>query len=343
MTDVVDTAVTTGGRQGRSTVVPGLAAAAAGLGLAVLAHRIVPQVGVLTWAVGLGVLAANLNLLPHVGKVGLSRITKKLLRVGVMLLGFSVSFASIAALGAPVIAIIATALVATLVFTTWLGNRMKLGGPRSLLIGTGVAICGASAIAAMEETAGADEEDVTAAIAMITLCGTVALLAFPLLRGPLGLGDTQFAVWTGAAVHEVGQVVAAASPAGAAVAATAIVVKLTRVLLLAPVVATVSVIRRLGSPHAGAAARRTPLIPLFVLGFLACVALRGIGAVPESSLGWIGTVQVAALGAALFGMGASVHLASLLRRSGRLVAVAGVSTLVITGIALAGVLLFVSN
>jgi uncharacterized integral membrane protein (TIGR00698 family) len=324
-------------------VVPGLAVAAAGLGLAMLGHRFVPQVGVLTWAVGLGVLASNLNLLPQAGHAGLARITKKLLRVGVALLGFSVSFAAIASLGVPVIALIAATLVGTLAFTTWLGTRMRLGGPRSLLIATGVSICGASAIAAMEETAGADEEDVTAAIAMITLFGTVALVAFPLLRGPLGLGDAQFAVWTGASVHEVGQVVAAASPAGAAVVATAVVVKLTRVLLLAPAVATVSVIRRFGAPASGATARRAPLVPLFVLGFLACAALRGLGVVPQSALGGIGTVQVAALGAALFGMGASVHLASLVKRSGALVALAAVATLVITGIALAGVLLLVRS
>jgi uncharacterized integral membrane protein (TIGR00698 family) len=322
-------------------VVPGLAVAAAGLGLAVLGHRMVPQVGVLTWAVGLGVIAANLNLLPRAGRIGLGRLTKRLLRVGVALLGFSVSFAAIAALGVPVIALIVTALAATLAFTTWLGNRMGLGGPRSLLIATGVAICGASAIAAMEETAGADEEDVTAAIAMITLFGTVALLALPLLRRPLGLGDVQFGVWAGASVHEVGQVVAAASPAGAAVVATAVVVKLTRVLLLAPAVATVSVIRRVGSSPTGATAGRPPLVPLFVLGFLACAGLRSVGVVPAAALGWIGTAQVAALGAALFGMGASVHVASLVRRSGALVVLAAVATLFVTGVGLAGVLLLV--
>ncbi|GIG11026.1 YeiH family protein [Catellatospora coxensis] len=322
------------------TLLPAVLTAAAGLGGAALGHRLVPQIGVLTWAVGLGVLAANLNLLPAAGRAGLGLLTKKLLRVGVALLGFSVSPAAITALGAPVLALVATTLVATLAFTTWLGNRMRLGAARSLLLGTGVAICGASAIAAMEQTAGADEEDVTASIAMITLFGTVALVAFPLLQGPLGLSGVQFGVWTGASVHEVGQVVAAAGPAGAAVVATAIVVKLTRVLLLAPVVATVSVIRRLTTPAATGAAR-PPLVPLFVLGFLGCAALRGTGTIPAWALDGISAVQVTALGAALFGMGASVHLPSLLRKSGPLLAVAAVSTLFITVVALAGVLLLV--
>lgn len=193
----------------------------------------------------------------------------------------------------------------------------------------------------MEDAAGADDEDVTAAIAMITLFGTVALVGFPLLRGPLGLGDVQYGVWTGAGVHEVGQVVAAASPAGAAVVTVAVVVKLTRVLLLAPVVAGVSVLRRLRTPAEGGAAARPPLVPLFVLGFLACAALRSTGVVPQAALGGIGTLQVTALGAALFGMGASVHLASLVRRSPGAIALAAVSTVFVTGVALGATVLFV--
>ena len=328
-------------RPGPQALVPAALAVAVALGAALLAHRLVPAVGVLTWAVGLGVAAANLNVLPAACRTALGPLTKKLLRVGVTLLGFSVSLGAIAALGAPVIAIVAATLVGTLAFTTWLGNRMRVGAARSLLLGTGVAICGASAIAAMEDTSGGDEEDVTAAIAMVTLFGTVALIAFPLLRGPLGLDGLQFGVWTGASVHEVGQVVAAASPAGAAVVATAVVVKLIRVLLLAPAVATVSVIRRLTAAAAGPGAARPPLVPLFVLGFLGCAALRATGTVAAPTLGWISTVQVAALGAALFGMGASVHLPSLIRKSGSLLVLAAVATVFITGIALAGILLFV--
>jgi hypothetical protein len=77
-------------------------------------------------------------------------LTRRLLRVGIVLLGFSVSFGSIAALGMSTVAMVACTLVATLVVTTWLGNRVGLGRPRSLLVATGFAICGASAIAAME-------------------------------------------------------------------------------------------------------------------------------------------------------------------------------------------------
>jgi uncharacterized integral membrane protein (TIGR00698 family) len=318
---------------------PGLLAAAVGLGAALLAHHLVPAVGVLTWAVALGMVAGNTRLLPAAARPALGHMTKRLLRTGIVLLGFGVSFSAIVALGPGTIALVAGTLVATLVVTTWLGNRVRLGRARSLLIGTGFAICGASAIAAMEETAGADEEDVAVGIAMVTLFGTVAMVLLPLLQQPLGLSDVQFGVWAGASIQEVGQVVAAAGAGGAAVVAVAVVVKLTRVLLLAPVVAAVSVRRRMADPDRRPTGKRPPLVPLFVLGFLACVAVRSTGLVPSGALAVVEHLQVATLGAALFGMGAGVRLSSLVRGTGPVLLVATVSTLFVAGVSLAGVLI----
>jgi uncharacterized integral membrane protein (TIGR00698 family) len=322
---------------------PGLVAAALGLGGAMLAHRLVPAMGVLTWAVALGMVAGNTGMLRGAARQGLNLITKRLLRIGIVLLGFSVSFGAIAALGVGTIGLTVVTLVTTLLVTTWLGNRAKLGPARALLIGTGFAICGASAIAAMEDTAGADEDDVAVGIAMVTLFGTVAMVLLPLLAGPLGLSDAQFGIWAGASIQEVGQVVAAAGAGGAAVVAIAVVVKLTRVLLLAPVVAGVSVLRRRRSRESveQTSAKLPPLVPLFVLGFLVCVGVRSTGLVPETALTVIEQLQNIALSAALFGMGTGVHVASLARSSGRALGVAALSTLLVAGVALTGVLLLV--
>jgi uncharacterized integral membrane protein (TIGR00698 family) len=319
----------------------GLGVAALGLVGALLAQRLVPAVGVLTWAVGLGVAAANLGLLSPGAARSLARVTKRLLRVGIVLLGFSVSFGAVAALGLPLLGVVAGSLVATLVFTGWLGTRLGLSRSRALLLGTGTAICGASAVAAMEDTAGGDEEDVTVAIAMVTLFGSLALVVLPLLQGPLGLDDHQYGIWAGASVHEVGQVVAAAGPAGAAALATAVVVKLTRVLMLAPVVAAVGAARRFRAP-ASSAVRRPPVVPLFVLGFVACAAVRTSVPIPTDALAWITHAQVAALGAALFGMGASVRIGSLARRSGPALVTAAAGSLFISLATLGGLLIVTS-
>ncbi len=322
----------------RAGVAGSMAVLGLGLAGALVAHRLVPVVGTLTWAVVLGLAATNLGLLPTSLSRSLARVTRRLLRVGIVLLGFSVSFAAVGALGLPLLCVVAVSLVTTLLVTTGLGRWLGLSTSRALLLGTGTAICGASAIAAMEETAGADEEDVTVAIAMVTLFGSIALVALPMLQGPLGLSDLQYGVWAGASVHEVGQVVAAASPAGAAVLATAVVVKLTRVLMLAPVVAAASALRRFRGPVTDGASR-PPLVPLFVLGFVACVAVRSTGAVPLEALAWIAQIQVATLGAALFGMGASVRIASLARGSGAVLLTSAAGSIFIALTTLGGLLL----
>ena len=302
-----------------------------------LAHQFVPAIGVLTWAVALGMVAGNTGLLPRVAKQALAAVTKRLLRIGIVLLGFAVSFGSIMALGVGTVALVAGTLVTTLVVTTWLGNRMKLGAARSLLIGTGFAICGASAIAAMEDTAGGDEEDVAVGIAMVTLFGTVAMVLLPLLAGPLGLSDMQFGIWAGASIHEVGQVVAAAGAGGAAVVAIAVVVKLTRVLLLAPGRRDGERAQAAGRSGDGrqAAADRAAVrarVP----------RLRGPAQHRRDPDGGArrdlaGAGRRARRRAVRHGRGGPDP--SLFRGSGRVLLVSTLSTLLVTGVALAGVLL----
>ncbi|HEX2174777.1 MAG TPA: putative sulfate exporter family transporter [Nocardioidaceae bacterium] len=324
-------------------LLPGLLLVGAGVVAALSLHRLVDAVGVLTWAVLLGVLAANLGLVHDTTQPGVRMAVKRLLRIGVVLLGFSLPISVVLALGAPVLTLVAVTLTTTLVLTTWLGLRLRLGRARSLLIGTGFAICGASAVAAMQRTAEADEDDVATAVAMVTVWGSLAMVAVPLLQGPLGLSTQELGVWAGASVHEVGQVVAAAGPAGAAAVSLAVAVKLTRVLLLAPVVATVSVVQRraagrvedsAGSGESAGSARRPPLVPVFVLGFLACVALRSLGVVPPTALWLIEHLQTVALAAALFALGTGVRMSALRRSGGTAMLLGGLSTVTVAGLSL---------
>ncbi|PJJ57220.1 putative integral membrane protein (TIGR00698 family) [Mumia flava] len=339
-TEAAARARTSGGpgrdRGGRWT---GLTVLAVGVAAAMLAHRLVDAVGLLTWAILFGVVAANARAIPDSARPTVDAATRRLLRAGIVLLGLSLSVGSIVALGLPLILLVVITLSTTLVVTTWLGRRLGLPGPQALLIGTGFAICGASAIAAMRENADADEDDVAVAVAMVTLFGSVMMVALPMLQGPLGLSDAQLGVWAGAGVQEVGQVVGAAGAAGATAVGVAVVVKLTRVLLLAPVVAGVSVVQRLRVRRAATSSDRAslpPVAPLFVVGFLACVALRSLGLVPDAALAPIAHVQDVALAAALFGMGTAVHLPSLVRSGGRAAVVATASTLLVGTLALAG-------
>ncbi len=286
------------------------------------------MIGVLTAAVGLGIVLGNVRPLGDThGHV--PRLTKRLLRTGVALLGFSLSLGTLSQLGTSLVLLVAATVAVTLIGTTWLGLRLGLSPSMSLLLGTGFSICGASAIAAVEEHADASEDEVAVAIGMVTLFGTIVMVSLPLLQHALGMGDAAFGVWAGASVHEVGQVVGAASGAGATALALAVTVKLTRVLMLAPAVVAISVYQRL---RRGPSDRATlpPLLPMFVIAFIAFMALRSTGWVPTQWHSGVAFAQQATLAAAMFGMGLSVRVRSLLTGGRAGIAVAAGATALIT-------------
>ena len=163
-----------------------------------------------------------------------------MLQLGVVLLGLDLVFPDILALGVRALAVVVAVVAITFFGTRWAGRRLGISDDLSLLVATGFSICGVSAIAAANGVIEADEDEVAFAVALVTLCGTLAIVTLPPLQGPLGLDDEQFGAWVGASVHDVAQVVATSSTAGGVALATAIVVKLTRVMLLAPLVAGIA-------------------------------------------------------------------------------------------------------
>ncbi|WP_415925558.1 YeiH family protein [Streptomyces sp. ME19-01-6] len=353
-----------------AALAPGFALGGLGVAVAWGVHLALGGVPMLTVAVVLGILAAHLpgtrGVVRGGGRAGLSFAGKRLMRLGVVLLGLKLSLDDVLGLGWASVAMVCGVVTATFFGTWWLGRRMGLRGHAAephidnslpLLVATGYAICGASAIGAVSEVSDSDERDVATSVALVTLCGTLAVAVLPLLQHPLGLSDAQFGRWVGASVHDVGQVVAAAQTAGPSALGEAVLVKLMRVALLAPLVAAVAVsVRarrareaqqaeqtsqaRLGE-EAGrtARARRPPLVPLFVLGFLAMVALRTTDRLPSAALDTAATAQELLLAAALFGLGSAVHLPSLARTGGRVAALGLCAWVVVAGVGYSGVLL----
>jgi uncharacterized membrane protein YadS len=140
----------------------------------------------------------------------------------------------------------------------------------------------------------------------------------------------------GASVHDVGQVVATAGSAGAAALAAAVVVKLTRVLMLAPMVAIASVAtrRRMRAEGDDVRGPLPPIVPLFIVGFVVMMLLRSLLPIPPVVLDIAATVQSALLAAALFGIGASLRLERLVRTGRRTLATGAIGWVVILGLAL---------
>ncbi|MCX2967718.1 MULTISPECIES: YeiH family protein [Streptomyces] len=337
------------GRPGGAGPVPGLALVGGGVAAAWGAHLLFPALPVLTAAIALGIAVAHLprlrGFVRRRGRPGLALAGRRLMRAGVVLLGLELSLGTVLGLGWATTAMVLVVVVATFGGTLWLGRRAGLPGDQPLLVATGYAICGASAIAAVSEGRRSDDRDVAASVALVTLCGTLAIAVLPLLHAPLGLTDAAFGRWVGASVHDVGQVVATAQTAGDAALTDAVLVKLMRVVMLAPLAAVVAVVgvsaarRRAQGGHGGGARRRPPLVPLFVAGFLALAALRSTGLLPPGLLDAAAGLREVLLAAALFGLGTGVHLPSLARTGWRLAALGTTAWVIVAGAAYVGVLL----
>lgn len=319
-------------------LVPGLALCAIGTAIAMGVNVFLPTVSPLLTAIVLGAVCTNVISLPPGVRPGLQFSSKRLLRVGVALLGLQLVVGDILGLGAGIIVMVLAIVSMGIAGTMLVGKLFGLTWTQRLLIACGFSICGAAAVAAVDGVVDADEEEVVSAVALVVVFGTLMIPVVPLLSRLLGLSDTDAGLWAGGSIHEVAQVVAAGGAIGGSALAVAVVVKLARVLMLAPVLAVLSVQQR-RKVGRDADIKRPPLVPLFVMAFIAFVALRSTGVVPVGLLPAVKSVQTALLSAAMFALGTGVQIATIRKLGVRPFAVATISTAWIASIALTGVLL----
>lgn len=326
---------------------PGLSVVIAATAASMLVNKLLPAVSPLLIAILVGAVLANTVLVKAgpraaVLDAGLTLSAKRLLRVGVALLGLQLVLADIFALGWGVIAVVVAVVALGIFGAMWLGARLGLTWTQRMLIACGFSICGAAAVAAADGVVDADEEETVTAVALVVVFGTAMILAVPLLASALGLGDQTAGIFAGASIHEVAQVVAAGGAIGGGALAVAVVVKLARVLMLAPVLAVLGVVMRRREAAQGGAhadAKRPPLVPLFVASFLALVLLRSTGILPESVLSIAKFCGTALLTAAMFALGAGVRVATMRKVGPKPFVLAAAATVWVAGIALVGALL----
>lgn len=315
-----------------TSVLPGAGLAAVAVLLALGVNRFVPAFSPAVIAVLAGAVLANV-VAGRAGwerfRPGLAFVAKRVLRVAIALLGLQIAMPQVLALGWQTLAIVAAATGLTFAVTPAIGRRMGLSPGTSLLVATGVSICGAAAVAAMRESTDTTDDDAAAALSVVVLYGSASIVVVPALAALLGLSPAQLGVWTGAAVHEVAQVAAIGAASG--VLAAAVTVKLARVILLAPLVALTSL--RAGTAGRG---RRPVVMPLFVAAFLAMVAVRSTGWVPDVVTQAVPQVTNVLMAAALFGLGTGIDVRKLIK-GGRAVLLGAVATGLIATISLAGV------
>ncbi len=226
------------------------------------------------------------------------------------------------ALGVAIVSIVALGLVLGVLIARGLGLPRRL----AILVATGNAICGNSAIAAVAPVIGADADDVASSIAFTAILGVIVVLGLPLLVAPLHLTNYQYGVLAGLSVYAVPQVLAAAFPVSALSGQVATLVKLVRVLMLGPVVLFFSVRERDRFAHAPSL---TMLVPWFIVGFLALATLRAAGAVPAS---WISPTRLAATNltiVAMAALGLSADVRTVARAGSRVIVAVSLSLLLL--------------
>ena len=257
---------------------------------------------------------------------GIRLAGKQILELSVAILGISVDLPLLLragpALGVAIVSIVALGLV----FGVFIARGLGLGRHLAILVATGNAICGNSAIAAVAPVIGADADDVASSIAFTAILGVIVVLGLPLLVGPLHLSNYQYGVLAGLSVYAVPQVLAAAFPVSMLSGQVATLVKLVRVLMLGPVVLFFSLRERDRFAHAPSL---TMLVPWFIVGFLALATLRATGVVPSS---WISPTRLVSTNltvVAMAALGLSADVRTVARAGSRVIVAVSLSLLLL--------------
>jgi uncharacterized integral membrane protein (TIGR00698 family) len=289
-------------------------------------------------AILIGMLFHNAVGTPTWAKPGVTFSLRRLLRLAIILLGLQLTATQVVEVGGRGLSIIAATLLATFAFTVWMGRVLGVERKLAQLIAAGTSICGASAVIATNTVTNAHDEDVAYAVACVTVFGSIAMFSYPLLPGLLHLDPHGFGLWSGASIHEIAQVVAAAFQNGQKAGEFATVAKLSRVMLLAPMVIVLGLSeqRRAWQHDTDAAATSTrPPMPWFVLGFVAMVGLNSAVSVPPEAKIWIVAVTTFLLSVALAAMGLETDIRKLTAKGFRPALLGAVAFLFIAGFSLA--------
>ncbi len=268
------------------------------------------QMEALTIAIVLGILYNNLvgtqqNLLP-----GVKFALKKLLKIGIVLLGFNLNLQVLWALG-PKILILVIGYVAMALILSWLVGKVLKTPPRlATLLGVGSCICGASAVVAMAPCIDADEEDSVLAVSIVSFLGAVGVLIYSAIAvGNDSITPVQYGVWSGLSLHGVAHAIAAAFAMGEQAGEIGTLVKMARVLMLMPVSIGLSHVYRKGDGESKRAG-----FPTYVIYFILAGIINTMGFLPAAMVQFFGQMSNWMLLMAMTAMGLSVDGKSIVKR-----------------------------
>jgi uncharacterized integral membrane protein (TIGR00698 family) len=269
----------------------------------------------LTLAIVIGIALGNTvfaRIAAHcAGGVDFSKT--RLLRLGIVLYGFRITFQQIGDIGWNGIVIDILVIACTFFLAVQLGTRVfKLDRQTAMLIGAGSSICGAAAVMATEPVVQGQAHKVSVAVATVVIFGTLGMFAYPLLYPYLQLSEAGYGIYAGSTIHEVAQVVVAGKAIGEHAASTAVIEKMLRVMMLAPFLLLLS--SRMNNADA-APGKRQITIPWFALFFVAVSGLHSLALLPQAIVDWIVQIDTVMLAMAMAALGLRTHVGAI-RRAG---------------------------
>jgi len=291
-----------------------------------LIGKAVPVVGAPVLGILLGMLLAYWRR-PGSLDPGIRYTSKKVLQYAIILLGFEMNLFSVLKTGQQTLVLMAFTFTATFLTAYLVGRALNVDAHATTLIGVGTAICGGSAIAATAPVIDASDEDVAHAISTIFLFNVIAAFLFPALGHALKMSDATFGVWAGTAVNDTSSVVAAAYSFSDAAGSLAVIVKLTRTLMIVPITLALALwtSRRAAAQQAGEGTAAEPqhgfsvarVFPWFVLGFVAAAMVNTFVPLPDGFGHLLGQAGKFMIVMAMAAIGLNTHLGRLLRNGGR--------------------------
>ncbi|MFD8428487.1 YeiH family protein [Streptomyces coelicoflavus] len=316
---------------------PGLAVAVAVASVATVVGGWFPLVGGPVAGIVIGVVLAAVRRPAERLKPGVTTASKFVLQLSVVLLGCQLSLTQVVRVGGSSLPVMLGSLVACLAAAYFVGRRLGIGRDLRTLIGVGTSICGASAIAAVTPVIGAASAEVAYAVSTIFLFNIAAVLVFPVLGHLLDMSQQAFGLFAGTAVNDTSSVVAAAATYGDEAGQYAVVVKLTRTLLIIPICLWLAALTKrraltagtggpgvggpsagwpgAGGPGAGPRLNVLKLVPWFLVGFLLTALVNTLGLIPDRAHPGLTTLCVFMITVALSAIGLTTDLRGL-RRAG---------------------------
>ncbi|MBC2166585.1 putative sulfate exporter family transporter [Listeria booriae] len=296
-------------------------------------------IGALVIALILGMLVQVSRAVVVSAQPGTGFISNKFLRLGIILLGFRLNLEALADSGIKTIILAIVVVAFTIVTVYFLCKWLKVEDSLGLMAACGCGICGAAAVMGVSPQVKAKNDDAVLAVAVVCILGTVFTLIEVGLKPVLGMTPTQFGVMTGSSLHEIAHAVAAGGAGGTQALDASIIMKLSRVLLLAPVAVIVGIIAQRKAKATTDEKSKLP-IPWFMGGFLLTSAIGTFVAMPAELLNGLVSVAYICLGMAMAALGMSVNFQVIIRRGGRVFLAATIGSVALLALSITASKLF---